>query len=118
MAQVPGRARVALRLGRRGGQGSGGNDLRVEDGGRKALRVQVPKDESLQLVQRYVEVVPGATYDFGLAAKGSGRIELAVWAAEPAPDETLMMATIAAGPGQSAAGQAGQGRRYAVLRGF
>jgi hypothetical protein len=71
---------------------------RVEDGGRKALRVQVPKDESLQLVQRYVEVVPGATYDFGLAAKGSGRVDLAVWAAEPAPDETLMMANIAAGP--------------------
>ena len=67
------------------------------DGG-KTLRVQVPKDESLRLVQRYVEVAPGATYDFGLAVKGSGRVDLVVWAAEPAPDENLVTAGATAGP--------------------
>ena len=71
---------------------------RVEEEGRKALRVQVLKDESLRLVQRYVEVAPGATYTFGLWSKGSGRVDLVVWAAEPAPDETLVTANTAAGP--------------------
>ncbi len=57
-------------------------------GGKKGLHVSVPKGQTLRLCQGYVEVAPGGTYDVGLSAKGSGRIELWVWVSEPAPAET------------------------------
>ena len=69
----------------------------VDDAGQKALRVQVPKGESVRLVQGYVEVVPGGVYDFGLAVKGSGRVNLYAMAAEPAPDEWLVSTGLDAG---------------------
>ena len=69
----------------------------VDDAGSKALRVRVPKGETARLAQCYVEVVPDGVYNFGLRVKGSGRIGLNVWAAEPGPDETLVSTAIDAG---------------------
>ena len=69
----------------------------VDDAGSKALRVRVPKGESVRLAQCYVEVVPGGVYNFGLGVKGSGRVGLNVWAAEPGPDESLVSDGLDAG---------------------
>ncbi len=57
----------------------------VQDDGRKAIRLRVPKGEPVRLFQRYVEVAPGATYSFGLSAKGSGRVDLIVWVVQRRP---------------------------------
>ncbi len=69
----------------------------VDDAGSKAMRVQVPKGETARLSQGYVEVVPGGEYNFGLWVKGSGRVNLGAWAAEPGPAEMLVSAGADAG---------------------
>ena len=80
-------------------QGRSRDDFVGRDAGRKAIRVQS--------AQRRVGPAGAAIrggrsrrmYNFGLCVKGSGRVDLVVWAAEPAPDE--MLARPGSTPGRS-----------------
>ena len=61
----------------------------ARDQERSALRIRTGKGETLQLTQRYVEVVPGAMYGFGVQVKGTGHVRLSGHASNPAPMERV-----------------------------
>jgi hypothetical protein len=62
---------------------------RVQDDGKPALRVQLAPGEGLCLRQSLVELVPGATYTFGVSIKGSGRVTVTASAESPGPWQQL-----------------------------
>jgi len=59
------------------------------DGDRRALRVRTGEGQVLTLTQRYVEVAPGAEYDFGVQVKGAGHVRLSAYASNPGPAQRV-----------------------------
>ncbi len=68
----------------------------AQDGDLTALRVRTGNGETLRLIQRYVEVVPDAQYDFSVQVKGIGDVHLSGLASNPAPAETVGAVSIRA----------------------
>jgi hypothetical protein len=61
----------------------------VENGGRRALRVQTKRGEQVILRQNYFEVVPEAAYTCGLSIRGKGTVSVQPSAENPAVWQTL-----------------------------